>query len=75
VKRPVPVLWIRVISMGIRFQNLMTKNWEIFLAGKKYGTLRYIYLLASIKDIQAKAEASSPQKRTSNALNHDISFF
>jgi hypothetical protein len=49
---------------------LMTKNCKKFTAKKKnkiFGNkkLQFTYPLASIKDVQAKEEAFSPQKRTS----------
>jgi hypothetical protein len=56
----------------------MTKNWEKFIAEQKevdifLSQLQFIYLYASIKDVQATGEAFSPQKRTSSTPKHEIS--
>ncbi len=77
VSMRIRIQYLKSKRIQIWIQLLMTKN-VIFTCWKKiqnffYQKLQYIYSLASMNDVQATGEVSSPQNRTSGSLNHEIS--
>jgi hypothetical protein len=63
------------MRIRIQIQGLM-KNWKKLTAEKFfaffYENLQFSFPLASMKDIQAAAEAFTPQKRASSTSKHEI---